>query len=98
MPAAAASRSSHAFQKAGRSSAIALSGRHVGSTCTVKPEALIAAWCSSVSHGSSVVQTSLTLLRVMRPRALKSGRASRSPVARQIFSAVAGVSSSQQSK
>ncbi|OQC27449.1 MAG: hypothetical protein BWX70_02230 [Verrucomicrobia bacterium ADurb.Bin070] len=78
--------------------ASALSGRQVGRTCTPKPEAFTAAWCSSVSQGSSVVQTSRTLLRVMRPRALKPGSARRSAVADQTVSAVAGVSRSKRSK
>ena len=98
MPAAAASLSSHAFQNAGRSMASALSGRQVGSICVPKPDALTFAWCSSESAGSSVVQTSFTWLRVIKPRALKPGCASFSDVACQIFSAVAGVSRSKMSK
>ncbi len=45
----------------GTSTAIALSGRHVGSIFTLKPSAFTLRWCSSESIGSSVVQTVSTL-------------------------------------
>ena len=69
--AAAASLSIHAFQASGQSIFDALSERQAGRICVPNGCFAMARWCSSESTGSSVVQTTLTFDRFIRPRAEK---------------------------
>ena len=77
----------------------AVSGRKAGSTCTGKlSSAEMAAWCSKVSTGSSVVHRAFTLLCRMSPRAEKPGSCSFSLQACQMAGAVFSLSSSSTPK
>ncbi len=58
------------------STAMAWSGRHAVWTLISKPSCRIFWWCSSVSSGPSVVQTSLTFIFRMMLRTLNSGERS----------------------
>ena len=91
--AAAASRSTHALNAFGDSTAMPLSGRHAGSTRTRNDaSAAMALWCSRLSVGSSVVQTTSTFIRRRMARQENSGRASFALHSSQMPFAVRGFS------
>ena len=90
--AAASSRAVHALNASGSSTAMARSGRHVGSMRTPKAVSALTVRCASKSsQGSSVVHTSATWNCFMMPRAVNSGCASFSLHSFQMPGAVSGL-------